>query len=332
MFLYSALVCVTESELLQWQARGLMHLAADRVSTPGMARSSLFALAPLAKLDDAKARIVVNLGGHFSKENATHPGFNNSSILSISWDQIFSIAPVLPQFRRRLDSFKVPVENFDVSDLWNEWLIIQSCHERAHFIKCALKNAGPSDTGLVFDALPIEAMIRIAVRPHDESQASILVPRGWRVLLQNRDAILSKLRFDGHSDRPSFLEASISELIEVNGSDPGGFTLKELVEKRDTGWNSKDLSRSTVGAITSICGEAPFSMDDKVSLLFGAIYLRIFDELFYGQKDWELVLDLVRFARHYLDAGHADHLACFVAAAFPAEVLRSLDLRTLFAR
>ena len=324
------LVCVTESELLQWRSRGLMHVAADRV-TSGFPNASLFALAPLLKIDDAKSRVIVNLGKNFSKREALHPSFQNAGVLSIFWSQIRSISPVIPQFKRRLEEFSLPIEEWDLSQLWDEWLVTQSCYERTEALKMVLGRLGFNSTEFILDASVLSAIVRTVLRPSELAELSS-VPHGWRTLLQNRDGILKKLRFDGHSDRISFLGASISELVRINGADPGGFRLLELVDARDTGWQFQDLSDQALRSIYELSGASPFSMEEKVSLVFGAIYLRLFDELFYGQKNWGLCFNLLRFAKYSLDSRQTDFLTAFIAASFPAEELRGLDVQVLFNR
>ena len=323
------LMCVTESELLQWQSRKLMHLAADRVLSAGSEKLSLFALAPLVKLDDAKARVVVNLGQHFSKSGSMHPAYNNPDVISITWDQVKSIAPALPQFKRRLDGFNIPVETWDLSELWDEWLVTQSCYERTEALKIVLVKLGFNDAGFIADTLMLSALVRAVLRPSELAERSS-VPHGWRILVQNRDAILKKLRFDGHSDRTSFLGASISELIRINGADPSGFELEGLVEARDSGWRFQDLSSQVLESIYKWSDPAPFSMEEQVSLVFGAVYLRLFDELFYGQKDWLICFNLLRFAKYSLDSKQTDFLTAVIAASFPPEDLLSLNLPTRF--
>lgn len=322
------LICVTESELLQWRSRGLMHVAADRV-TSGLTNASLFALAPLLKIDDAKSRVIVNLGRNFSKVEALHPSFQNSGVLSIVWGQIKSISPVVPQFRRRLEDFNLPLEEWDLSQLWDEWLVTQSCYERTEALKIGLGKLGFNDAKFTADTLMLSSIVRAALRPGEPTDPSP-VPHGWRTLVRNRDGILRKLRFDGHSDRTSFLGASISEIVRINGADPSGSELEGLVEARESGWRFQDLSGQALDSIYKLSGFSPFSMEERVSLVFGAVYLRLFDELFYGQKNWRLCFNLLRFAKYSLDSRQTDFLTAFIAASFSAEELRGLDLQALF--
>jgi hypothetical protein len=192
-----------------------------------------------------------------------------------------------------------------------------------------LGKLGFNDAGFIADTLMLSALVRVVLRPSELAERSS-VPHGWRILVQNRDAILKKLRFDGHSDRTSFLGASISELIRINGADPSGFELEGLVEARESGWRFQDLSSQVLESIYKWSDPAPFSMEEQVSLVFGAVYLRLFDELFYGQKDWLICFNLLRFAKYSLDSKQTDFLTAVIAASFPPEDLLSLNLPTRF--
>jgi len=324
------LICITESELLQWHSRGLMHIAADRISS-GSPDASLFALAPLLKLDDAKSRVIVNLAKGFNKIDALHPSFKHAGILSISWGEIQSISPVMPQFKRRLDDFHLPIEDWDFSKLWDEWLVTQSCYERTEALKIVLGRLGFNSTEFIADSSTLSAIVRTVVRP-GESADRLLVPQGWKTLVQSRDSILKKLRFDGHSDRASFLGASILELARINGVHPSESRLAGIIDPRETGWKFQDLSSHALTVIYELSGVSPFSMKEKVSLIFGAIYLRLFDELFYGQKNWQLCFNLLRFAKYSLDSMQTDFMTAFIAASFSADELRSLNLPVRFYR
>lgn len=324
------LVCVTEGELLQWKARGLMHLAAGRVIPSGYNKSSLFALAPLIKLDDAKARVVVNLASGWSDEDITHPIYGLSNLISIPWDQIKSIAPVMPQFRRRLENFGLYVEEWDISELWSEWLFTQGCYERLKMLQITLRKIGFNSNDFLSDTSLIGEIVKMVVRPNAKESVSSILPIGWKTLLRNRDEILKKLRFDGHADRLSFLESSILEIIKINGYESTGFKLHEEYPEKDFGWEFQDLTTQILEVINRFGGDCPLSMDNKVSLVFGAIYLRLYDELFYGQKNWKLCFNLLRFAKYSLDSQQADLLTIAILASYSADELLALDLPTTF--
>lgn len=324
------LVCVTESELLQWQARGFFHLAASRVLRSGSSKAPLFCLAPFVRLDDAKARVVVRLTPGCFTDELVHPSFGDPNVLSIPWEKIQGISPVLPQFQRRLESFNVPVEEWDLTMFWDEWLVSQGCYERLQAIQSILKKIGFNDTSFVSDSRLLNAIIFAVVRPQSPASLSLDIPSGWLRFFQNRDAILKKLRFEGHSDRVSFLEASISEILKLSDNRVDHFKFSEPMPDRDSGWQFQDLSYSVLDEISGISDNAPFRMNQRISPIFGAAYLRLYDELFYGQKSWLLFFNLLRFLKYTVDSRETDFLTVAILASFTPEELKAADLPTRF--
>jgi len=144
--------------------------------------------------------------------------------------------------------------------------------------------------------------------------------------LANRDVILRKLRFDGHSDRISFLESSVIEILQLNGNSQFDFKLDELVISKDRGWQFQDLTLPVINFINSYGGDRPNSMDHRISPIFGAIYLRIYDEIFYGQKNWNLCFNLLRFSKYSLDSQQTDFLTLSIFGSLSPEDIRAVDL------
>ena len=324
------LVCVTESELLQWQARGLIHLASSRILRSGSSKAPLFSLAPFVKLDDAKARVVVRFAPGFRTAELAHPSFGDPNVLSIPWRRIQGIFPVLPQFRRRLENFNVYVEDWDLTPLWEEWLVSQGCYERLEAIQSNLRRIGFNDNSFVSDSRLLHAIVLDVVRP--QSALSLDIPTGWRSIFQKRDEILKKLRFEGHSDRVSFLEASVSEIRKLNYDEADHFKFSEPMPDRDSGWQFQDLSSYVLEEISRTAVDDPLSMRNRISPIFGAAYLRLYDELFYGQKSWLLCFNLLRFLKYSVASQETDILTVSILASYPPEELRALDLPARFYR
>lgn len=324
------LVCVTESELLQWKARGLIHLASSRILHSGSSKATLFALAPFVKLDDTKARVVVRLTPDFPASELVHPSFGDPTVLSIPWDMIQSVSPVLPQFRRRLDNFGVGVEEWDLTSLWEEWLVSQGCYERLQAIQSILAKIGFNDESFVSNSRLLHGIILAVVRPKTALSMSPDVPTGWRSIFNNRDEILKKLRFEGHADRLTFLEASVSEILRINDGGDKHFKFAEPLQGRDSGWQFQDLSCSVLDQILRTGGDAPLSMARRISPVFGAAYLRLYDELFYGQKSWLRCFNLLRFLKYSVGSQETNILTVSILASFPPEELRAIDLPARF--
>ena len=106
-------LCVTESELMQWVSRGRIHLLMDRILLPGEPRDgSLFAACSAIKLDDAKARVLVSLTPQWLVAEHFHPTFRSRKIFSLPISMVSEVAPTLSQYRRRLDAFKLKISDW----------------------------------------------------------------------------------------------------------------------------------------------------------------------------------------------------------------------------
>lgn len=324
------LVCVNESELMQWQARGWFHLATSRILRSGTNKSTLFSLAPFGKLDDAKAKVIVRLSTNFCGDSYVHPNYGDPNVLSLPWEGIQSICPALPQFKRRLDSFNLKIEDWDITALWEEWLVTQGCYERRQAMQSVLAKIGFNDNNFIKNSRVIDTIVINVVRPQSDMARSVDIPIGWRGIIQKRDEILKRLRFEGHSDRTSFLEASILEILKLNGCKANDYQLSELITERDFGWTYQDLGSSVLNLINNTGGAKPLSMTDQISPIFGAAYLRLYDELFYGRKNWFLCFNILRFLKYSVETVETDYLTAAILASFSSEDLRSLDLPARF--
>jgi hypothetical protein len=321
------LLCISESELIQWQARGRIHLATCRVISSGESKNAaLFALAPCLRLEDAKGRIVVQLKNSWCDHSSNHPAFINTPVLSLPWDLIEAVGPTLKQFERRLEPYGLPLADWDISLMWDEWLFCQGRHERAATIAHELKKLRfNSSLALEDDSLIIE-LIGKAIRPKDACTPNSNLAIGWQILFEKRDQILNKLRFDGHADRLSFLEASINEILCINSINQSMPILKLGLENRESGWLFTDLTPEVIKLIIEISGEEALDMENSLRPLLGAIYLRLYDELHYGEKNWGLCFNLLRFAKYSINSNHADLLTFGILASFSAEELKEVNL------
>ncbi len=326
------LVCVTESELIQWRARGLMHIASERILRSESDKRALFALAPLTKHDDAKAHVVVRLNEGWGASTSIHPVLADPRVLSLKWSEIIGLAPALPQWRSRLEGYGVKVENWDLSQAWEAWLLPQACYERVNAIQDELGKLGFNAADFLKNTDLLMQVVRAAIRPNLKFESESKLPNGWTRLLQNRDPILKQLRFDGHSDRLSFLAACLRELANDNVIAKVSGDLGPLLTDRDSGWLLSDLTPAVIELICKSADSSKGSLGEHLHPLIGAIYLRVYDELFYGQRDWSICFNLLRYAKYSIDSIGADFLTTAILGSFPAEEIRALDLRSKFDR
>ncbi len=315
---------------MQWRARGLMHIASGRVLSRGTQKDALFALAPLGKLEDAKARVIVQLKEDWSAQLSKHPKFEECSVLSLDWGHVESLTSVLPQFSHRLGGYGVRIGDFDFSEQWETWLLAQGSHERTKAIQDELGKLGFNSREFIANTALITRIVGAVVRPGATDLSGPELPSGWANLIRYRDAILRQLRVDGFSDRLGFLAASLREITKIYSGRTFGGDLEALLGHRESGWALSDLSPAVLSAIQGIKKDSAIATNGGIDPLVGAIYLRLYDELFYGQQDWHLCFSLLRFTKYSLDSLQADVLTVALFGSFPAEEIRSLNLQTTF--
>jgi hypothetical protein len=210
--------------------------------------------------------------------------------------------------------------------IWDEWLFYQGRYERTVTITQEMNKLGFNSRATLENSSLITELIGKAIRPGSNSIPNSNLAIGWQILFEKRDQILNKLRFDGHSDRLSFLEASINEIVIINSINQSMPILNLGLEKRESGWLFTDLTPEIIKSIIEISGAEALDMKKSLSPLIGAIYLRLYDELHYGEKNWKLCFNLLRFTKYSIDSNHADLLTISILASFSAEELREINL------
>ena len=60
------------------------------------------------------------------------------------------------------------------------------------------------------------------------------------------------------------------------------------------------------------------------------VYLRLYDEIHNGNKDWRVVFNLLRFTKYSVSSFHADVLTIALLGSLKAEEIYSLGLRDLY--
>ena len=322
-------VCVTETELIQWFSRGRIHILMDRVFVSGeLVDGSIFAACSALKLDDAKARVLVSLSPDWLSIGNLHPAFRSRKILSLPLSAVRELAPTLPQYRRRLESFNLPMAEWSAEEEWNLWLVDQSAHEReTALIDVAVKNSYESSIFLLGNDL-VGKIIRIVTRPQSHAIVSTDLLDGWMLLISRRDEILKKLRFEGHNDRSSFFRESFLQIsCQCYGCE---LSNPPDLPSKDSGWVLQDLCPETINYIKNESWPCDLKLSPGLNLFVAATYLRIFDELFYGSADWKIVSDLIQFIKNFMNRDYADMLTLAVLGSYSADEIRSLDLRDVF--
>lgn len=318
------IVCISESELLQWVARGRIHLLMDRVigepSKSGCVDLSLFAACPVLKLDDAKGRVWVTLRKDVLHGGRIHPYAEAKKILDLPLDDICAVGSILPQYRRRLESIPVPLSDVTLENEWGDWLVTQGAYERhCEIVKIFRKIGFELDSELNVEA------VKVAMRPHDVHTCPDGVLSEWRQLMSHRDDLLQKLRFDGHAGEKTFLRESVLALIDKEKS--GLETPEDLTLPKAEGvWGLGDITASVSEAFKEIdrtaCAKLPYFVK--------AAYLRCFDDLYYGAKDWSSVFNLVRYVKYSIGDDLGCQLLFFLLGSTSAEEMIGKKLSSKF--
>jgi hypothetical protein len=321
------LICLGESELLQWTARKRIFLLKDRIfqELPKDENDlSFFASSSFFKLDDAKARVIVKLKEAWLKNQLDCVFISQKNFAEIHLDQIQEVAPVLDQYRRRLEDLDLPIANWSADEEWNLWLIHQGAHERASAISECLYKLGFTSNSFLENKEGLEILTRNALRPKASTSSANHFVNAWSDLISKRDELLKKMRFEGHSGRTSFFIATIKGLTDS--------TLHEVlnkispIEDRENDWNFSDISPELLSDLQALDRMSESTQGYRIPTITKAAYIRIFDEINYGQKNWSAIFNLIRFIKYSVDTSSANFLIYLTLACLPTEEIYKLDV------
>jgi len=317
-------VCISESELLQWVARGRIHLLLDRVMqdplVEGVLDVSLFASCPVLKLDDAKGRVWVSLNIDSVNGSRAHPYAHCKNVLDLPVTEIQAVGSILPQYKRRLENLTLPISDATLEAEWHAWIGIQGAYERYCVIQDIYRKIGYK----LPKTLDTDA-IRMAMRPKDQSSVKSSGLTAWKNLIVHRDEILQQLRFEGHAGEKTFLAASVASLIKVGGAEIELPPALNMV-KGEGPWEIKDISHEILNDLQRLNAQTNL----ELPIFIGAAYLQSFDELHYGNKNWQSILSITRFCKYTVSDVNATELLFFILSSLSAEVLLAENLPRKF--
>jgi len=316
------IICLGESELIQWIARGSIHILKERIflSYPLNGDLSFFASAPFFKVDDAKARVIVKLNENWNSNLNTHSACRERNIVNLPSVAIEEVAPVIRQHKHRLENIGLKIADWNAEYEWNEWLINQGALERSIIVIKTLRRLGFLEQDFFENEDNLFILTKFALRPSEYKPSHDTKINAWGKFLSYRDQILKDMRFEGHCDQTSFLQSSILKYLKLNYPTIDiNLNLADDIEKRNSGWIFKDLTAEIIGKINQaqnlILNENPY----EIHLIVLASYLRIFDELIYGQKDWNLIFNLIRFNKYSISRIDSDYLIYLTLTALSTE-------------
>jgi hypothetical protein len=323
------LICITESELSQWVSRrNFDTLFARVIENRSAVTTEVFSTAPFIKLDDARGRIIVNLKDNWKKLITKIDTAPDLDVITIPIDAVLEIAPALDQYAKRLVSYNLPIANWSVELIWDSWLINQAVKEIYRAIKDETDRVGFIDREFIENSDLVGAIIRKSLRPKiGLPNESIL--SGWTYVLENRDSWLQELRKEGHLDNKSLLLASIKLIL--NDPELNGFDTSRLNMNEEGGWNLSDINTELIQLLSRRDVDWSKNIDSIKPPFFCIVtYLRLYDEINHGAKDWRTVFNLLRFTKYAISSLHADILTVALLSSLKAESIYMLGLRKLY--
>jgi hypothetical protein len=147
--------------------------------------------------------------------------------------------------------------------------------------------------------------------------------------------ILQKLRVDGYCGEIKFFVESIREFYLQNELNQNIDFQRLQIKNEERGWVASDISEAVCTFLTGInlnsfqhpqSYQLPAQTNEFIiSPLTIAAYLRIFDEIHYGNCNWKLIgkiIQLVKFyshGRYGLNNNGADFLLFFILCSIKTE-------------
>ena len=323
------LICITESELAQWVSRKNFDTLSARVITEQeTVTRDIFSTSPYLKLDDARGRIVVNLKDTWKHTSYRIITAKNIDVVSIPLDAIAEIAPTMDQYAKRLETYKLPIAKWSVEKIWDEWLINQAVSETYRATVFEINKIGCVDKETISNENLIKAIIEKSLRPNIASgKESVLL--GWEKVFEQRDDWIQALRVKGHLDSTRMLKESIE--IITDGITNHSLNFDFQINEEERGWEFQDVTREALEYFSKHDSARIHLQTFATPPLFCiAAYLRLYDEIHNGNKDWRVVFNLLRFTKYSISSLHADVLTIALLGSLKAEEIYSLGLRDLY--
>jgi hypothetical protein len=312
------LICITESELAQWVSRRNFDTLLARILTDQQeVTRDIFTTAPYLKLEDARGRIVVNLKENWRDKSSKIYTVQNIEVLSISIDAISEIVPTMDQYAKRLEIYKLPIATWSIERVWDEWLINQAVFEIYRATVLEVKKIGCVDKEVIDNETLIKALIKKSLRPNLNS-GDISILMGWDKVFALREDWLHAIRVKGELDSTRMFNLS----VELINNDLFNYSLvinSQLIEQ-ERGWEFQDITMETIQLFSRYDLESIQSHNSILPPLFCiAAYLRLYDEIHNGNKNWRTIFNLLRFTKYSVNSLHADIMTIALIASLKTE-------------
>jgi hypothetical protein len=300
------LICVTESELAQWISRKYLDTLATRVfSDLEVLTPNVFYGGPYLKQEDARGRIIVSVKDTWKKLSLFQDNCQSAEVVSIPVSEIIEIAPSMDQHANKLAAtYRLPIARWSAEQEWDKWLFNQATLEisRAIFTETSRAGCIPDST--------------------TNQENSI---NGWGLVLEKRHTWVQSLRVKGHLEHTSMFLAS---LVQVSSEiSYRSTTFNFDLQSADRGWIFEDMSDEIIQELDK------FDLENnlKIPPIFCVVaYLRLYDEIQNGNKDWRVIFNLIRFTKYSVSSLHADIMMVSLLSSLKAEEIYSTGIPEIY--
>jgi len=323
------LICITESELAQWVSRHYLDTLSARILTDrDSVGPDIFFTSPYLKLEDARGRIIVNLKDNWKELSVKLNTAKDIHVISIPIDAVLEISPAMDQYAKKLTTYKLPIAQWSVEKIWDKWLIDKAVMETHRAIVLETSRIGCLDKELIHNQELMNAVIQKSIRPK-VVLANESITLGWAKILENRDTWIQWVRTEGHLDRPSMLKASAQKICkDFEYQSP---SLDFVLSNEDRGWKIQDITIDIFNQFKKFELENSNISTQVIPPLFCIVaYLRLYDEIHNGDKDWRVVFNLLRFTKYSINSKHADVLTVSLLASLKADEIYGLRMSDIY--
>ena len=109
------------------------------------------------------------------------------------------------------------------------------------------------------------------------------------------------------------------------------FSLNFVFPNEDRGWKIQDITIEILNQFKKFELENSNPSYQLAPPLFCIVsYLRLYDEIHYGDKDWRVVFNLLRFIKYSINAKHSDVLTVALLASLKADEIYELRMSDIY--
>ena len=319
------LICISESELAQWVSRHYLDTLSARILTDqDSVGYDIFFTSPYLKIDDARGRIIVNLKENWKEYSIRLNTAEDIHVLSIAIDAVQEICPVMDQYAKKLATYQLPIAQWSVEKKWDTWLINKAVNETHRAIVRETSRIGSIEKEFIQNQELMSALIQKSIRPK-AVLASESIMLGWSKILEHRDEWIQWLRTEGHLDCPSMLIASAEKISSDFKFQSPVFDF--VLPNEERGWKIQDITIEILNQFKNFDKKYSTASEQIIPPLFCiTTYLRLYDEIHNGDKDWKVVFDLLRFTKYTFSSIHADVITVALLASLKADEIYAIRM------